>query len=117
MNISPVKSWIYKGPGFKNNSYTENDFIKNTPPPEETEIVNEVVTELQKNGSQINKNEILHSVGRIFEKAGALDVAKKFYECMNSETNLNKKQKDDIAFDLKRVYEKESEISEKSWEA
>ncbi len=101
---------------FKNNIYAQSDFIKNTSIPEETTIIENIADELQKDGSNIDKNDVLFSVGRIFEKAGAFEVAKNFYEKLKTSPNLSKKETEALEFDIRRVSEKNAAKSEKYWE-
>lgn len=101
---------------FKNSVYAQPDFVKNTRIPEEVGIIENVADALLENGSNLSKNDVLYSVGRIFEKAGAFDVAKTFYEKLKSSPSLSRRESEGLEFDIKRVCEKNAANSEKYWE-
>lgn len=101
---------------FKKNIYAQSDFVTNTRATEEIQIIENIADAFQQNGSTINKNDVFYSVGRIFEKAGAFDVAKTFYEKLKSSPNLSRKETADLEFDIKRINDKNAQESAKYWE-
>lgn len=116
MHIAFNRNQAFYKLNFKNNIYAQSDFIKNTNIPDETTIIENVADALQENGSNLNKNDVLFSVGRIFEKAGSFDVAKNFYEKLKTSPNLSRKEIDALEFDIRRVREKNATKSKKYWE-